>query len=63
VVPPRDRKAFYEVVSLWLKAAGVQAPDASFLSWHAEVKHAIKGMNNVSIRDLLPNGVKLEAAP
>lgn len=63
VVPPRDRKAFYEVVSLWLKAAGVQAPDASFLAWHAEVKKAIGGMNNLSIRDLLPNGVKLEAAP
>ena len=63
VVPPRDRKAFFEVVSLWFKAAGLQAPDASFLAWHAEVKKAVKGMGALSIRDLLPNGVKLEVAP
>ena len=54
VVPPRDRKAFYEVVSLWLKAAAVEAPDASFLAWHAEVKKAVKGMKDLSILDLLP---------
>jgi NADH-quinone oxidoreductase subunit G len=63
VVPPRDRKAFYEVVSHWLRAAGLEAPDPTFLAWHAEVRRALPAMRDVSIRDLLPNGVKLEAAP
>jgi len=63
VVPPRDRKAFYEVVSHWLRAAGLEAPEPTFLAWHAEVRRALPAMKDVSIRGLLPNGVKLEAAP
>jgi NADH-quinone oxidoreductase subunit G len=63
VVPPRDRKTFYEVVSLLLRASGAEAPDPSFLAWHAEVKAAVTGLKNVTIRDLLPNGVKLGGAP
>ena len=63
VVPPRDRKTFYEVVSLWLRAAGIEAPEPSFLAWHAEVKKAVPPLKDVFIRDMLPNGVKLEGAP
>ena len=63
VVPPKDRKAFYEVVSLWLREAGVEAPEPGFLAWHAEVKKAVPALRDVLIRDLLPNGVKLEGAP
>ncbi len=63
VIPPRDRKAFYEVASLWLSAAGIAAPEPAFMAWHAEVKKAVPGLAGVSIRDLLPHGVKLEGAP
>ena len=59
VVPPKQRRTFYEAVSLWLKAAGHEAPAPEFLAWHAEVKQAVPGLREVLIRDLLPHGVKL----
>ncbi len=59
VLPPRDRKALYEVASLWLASAGVDAPEASFLAWHAEVRKAVPGMKDLMIRDILPYGVQL----
>ena len=59
VLPPRDRKAFYEVASLWLSSAGIDAPEASFLAWHAQVRKAVPGMKDLMIRDILPHGVQL----
>ena len=60
VVPPKQRRTFYEAVSLWLKAAGQEAPAPEFLAWHAEVKQALPGLKEVMIRDLLPHGVQLQ---
>jgi predicted molibdopterin-dependent oxidoreductase YjgC len=60
VVPPRDRKAFHEVVSLWLAEAGMDVPEPTFLAWHARVKEMVPAMKDLSIRDLLPQGAKLE---
>lgn len=60
VVPPRDRRPFYEAVSLWLASAGRPAPEPSFLAWHAEVKRAVAGLQDVTTKDLLPNGVQLK---
>ncbi len=60
VAPPGQRKTFWEVVSLWLKAAGIEAPEASFAAWYGEVKAAIPALAGLSIRDLLPNGVLIE---
>jgi len=65
--PPRDRRPFYEVVSLWLKAAGKGVPDPAFTPWFALVKESVEGMWGVVARDLLPHGVALggsaEAVP
>ncbi len=60
VVPPRDRRPFYEAVSLWLAAAGRPVPEPTFLAWHAEVKKAVPGLKDVTTKDLLPNGVQLK---
>lgn len=59
VVPPRQRRTFYEAVSLWLKAAGQEAPAPEFLAWHALAKQAVPGLQQAAIRDLLPHGVQL----
>ena len=60
LVPPRDRKTFHEAVSLWLAEAGVDVPEPTFLAWHARVKEMVPAMKDLSIRDLLPQGAKLE---
>jgi NADH-quinone oxidoreductase subunit G len=59
VHPPKQRRTFYEAVSLWLAAAGCEAPAPDFLGWHAVVKGAVTGLKDVSIRDLLPNGIQI----
>ena len=62
VVPPKQRRPFYEAVSLWLKAAGHEAPEPTFFAWHALVKESIPALKDKAIRDFLPHGIQLEAA-
>lgn len=60
VVPPRDRMPFHDVVSLWLKAAGKEAPEPGFLAWHQEVKASVAPLAGVAIKDLLPLGIQVK---
>ena len=63
VVPPRDRRPFHEVASLWLTAAGHDAPEPTFLGWHARVQESVPGLAGTSIKDLLPHGLQVLDAP
>ena len=56
---PRDRRPFYEVVALWMKAEERDAPGPAFVPWFTLVKEKVDGMWGVMIRDLLPHGVAL----
>lgn len=58
-VPPRDRRTFCEVVTLWLRASGLDAPDGAFGPWFREVKKSIPRLADLFVRDLLPHGVDL----
>lgn len=58
-VPPRDRRPFFEVASLWLRALDLEAPDPTFSSWFREVKKTIPPLADLFVRDLLPHGVKV----
>ena len=62
VAPPKQRRPFHDVVSLWLKAAGQDAPEPGFLAWHALVKEAVPGLKDKMIRDFLPAGIQLEVS-
>ncbi len=60
VVPPKERRPYFDVVSRWLAAAGQEAPEPTFLAWHARVKDAIPALKGKMIRDFLPLGISLE---
>jgi NADH-quinone oxidoreductase subunit G len=59
-VPPRDRRPFFEVVTLWLRAEGHDAPDPAYAPWFREVKKSIPSLEGLFIRDLLPHGIALK---
>ena len=60
VTPPKQRRPFYEAVSLWLRAAGHEAPEPTFLAWHALAKEAVPALKDKAIRDFLPHGMQIE---
>jgi len=59
LIPPRNRKPFYEAASLLLQAEGVEAPGGSFGPWFSKVKERIPELSELRVRDLLPHGVRL----
>ena len=59
-IPPRDRRPFYEAVSLWLRAADRESPDPAFGAWFAKVKEALPMIRDLAVRDLLPHGASLD---
>ncbi len=59
-VPPKERRPFFDVVSRWLTAAGLESPEPTFLAWQARVKDFIPALKGKMIRDFLPHGISLE---
>ncbi|MEW6758616.1 MAG: 2Fe-2S iron-sulfur cluster-binding protein [Acidobacteriota bacterium] len=60
VVPPRHRRPFYDWASRWMRLSGGEAPDPEFLPWLGRVKARVPALRDVSVRDLLPQGIQLE---
>jgi len=59
LMPPKNRRPFYEAVSHWLTALGEEAPEPTFAAWFAEVKRLLPELADRQVRDLLPDGVRL----
>jgi len=59
LMPPKHRRPFYEAVSRWMNAAGHEAPEPTFAAWFAEVKRLLPELGDRHLRDLLPDGVRL----
>lgn len=60
VIPPKNCKPFFEVVSLWLGQLGMEAPEPSFHAWHSKVREALPALAAHAPAELKPHGIRLE---
>jgi NADH-quinone oxidoreductase subunit G len=60
LVPPANRRTFWEIVPLWLESCGIEPPDVSYKYWFERFKDNVQALEGLQVRDLLPHGVRLE---
>ena len=61
VVPPKNCRTFFEVVSEWLGELEMDAPEPTFKAWHEKVRQAVvKDLSDEELREVRPFGIKLK---